>query len=185
MQKNMQKSGYYIILIGHNTHPEIIGTMSFCGKNFGIVEDEKQLYGELEKIYNARIKKLLILEQTTFSLEKFEKMKAIIENEIKNKDIKLEIKRTICDATRIRQEETEKISKIVDFMIIIGGKHSSNTNKLYEIAKKHCTNSVLIETKDEISIEKIKKYKKIGIMAGASTPQKSIDELVEILSKIC
>lgn len=179
------KDGYYIILIGHSAHPETIGTISFCGDNYGIVEDDIEIYNELKKFYKTNIKKLLILEQTTFSLEKFEKIKTIIENEVKNKCIELEIKRTICDATRLRQEETEKISSTVDFMIIIGGKHSSNTNKLYEIAKRNCKNSVLVETKNEINLQEVKKYNKIGIMAGASTPQKSIDELVEILSKIC
>ena len=70
-------------------------------------------------------------------------------------------------------------------MIIIGGRHSSNTNKLYEIAKENCENSILIENSLEIDKEEIKKHNKIGIMAGASTPKKSIETVVEMLNELC
>ena len=79
----------------------------------------------------------------------------------------------------MRQKETEELSKKVNYMIIIGGKNSSNTKKLYEIAKKNCENSICIETKEEMNIDEIKQFEKIGIMAGASTPQESINEVVE------
>ena len=101
-----------------------------------------------------------------------------------NKDIKIEIKNTICDATKLRQEETKEIAKKVDLMIIIGGKNSSNTNKLYSIASKFCTKSILIEKAEELDINSIKKFKKAGIMAGASTPKKSIKTVVEMLNKV-
>ena len=91
---------------------------------------------------------------------------------------------TICDATKIRQEETKKIAKEVEAMIVIGGKHSSNTNKLYEISKIYCKNSFLIETKEELNTVKISKFAKIGIMAGASTPKESINSVVEILQHL-
>ena len=96
--------------------------------------------------------------------------------------IELEIKRTICDATRLRQEETKELAQKVDLMIIVGGKHSSNTNKLYQISEKYCENAILIETKEELDIEEVKKFQKIGIMAGASTPKKSIDSIVEMIN---
>lgn len=92
------------------------------------------------------------------------------------------MKKTICDATRLRQEEASKIAKLVDIMIIIGGKNSSNTNKLYQISKQYCKNSILIETKDELDKEYVKKFQKVGIIAGASTSQKSIDSVVEMLN---
>ncbi len=118
--------------------------------------------------------------------------------------IELEVRNTICNATRIRQEETEKISKQVDCMIIIGGKNSSNTRKLYDIAKKNCESTVIIETYKEFEeeslnvtnniqennngkdvnkkfLEKIKTSNKIGIMAGASTPRESIEEVIDFL----
>ncbi len=178
--------GYYILLIGKKNHPEVIATISYCGEYADIIEDETNLKEKLSSFYNSGIKKLLVVAQTTFSLEKFNKISTLIEEDVKKQEgINIEIKKTICDATKIRQEETEDISKKVDMMIIIGGKHSSNTNKLYEIAKKNCKNSILVETEEEIDIEKMKKYSKIGIMAGASTPKKSIDSIVEKLNILC
>ena len=173
--------GYYILLIGKKEHPEVIGTISYCQNNADILEDETQIQEKLNTFYRTGIKNLLIIEQTTYNIEKFNKIISQIEQNVKqhNNDINIEIKKTICDATRLRQEETIKISKQVDYMIIIGGKNSSNTNKLFEIAKKNCKNSSLIETYKDLNIDKIKNYKKIGIMAGASTPKKSIDEVVE------
>lgn len=177
--------GYYILLIGKTNHPEVIGTISYCGENSSIIEDENQIQKELKKLYNSKLNKLLIVAQTTFSLEKFNKIISIIEESIKEKDIELETKKTICDATRLRQEETKDLSSRVDMMIIIGGKHSSNTNKLYDIAKTNCGNSLLIEKSEELDKEELKKYDKIGIMAGASTPKKSIESVVEMLNELC
>ena len=91
------------------------------------------------------------------------------------------IENTICKATEIRQQETEKISKEADTMIIIGGKNSSNTKKLYEIAKENCKNTICVEDKKEL--ERVKIFGEIGIMAGASTPQKSIEEIVKYITK--
>lgn len=180
------QKGYYILLIGKSNHPEIIGTISYCGKNSDIIEDESQVKERLEKFYKSGIDKLLIVAQTTFSLEKFNRIVSVIEENIKeHENIELEIKRTICDATRLRQEETKEIASKVDMMIIIGGKHSSNTNKLYEVSRKYCNNCILIETKEEINLEETCKFKRIGIMAGASTPKISIEAVVEMLNKTC
>ena len=177
--------GYYIFLIGNKEHPETIGTISYCGENSYIIEKEDDVEQALKAIYNSKMKKLIIIEQTTFSLDRFSKIIDLISKEIEDKNIELEVRKTICDATRLRQEETKKLSTQVGMMIIIGGKHSSNTNKLYEISKVNCKNSILIETSGEINLEEVKKYNKIGIMAGASTPQKSIDSLVEMLKQLC
>lgn len=180
------KKGYYILLIGKSNHPEIIGTISYCGKSSDIIEEESQVEEKLEIFYNSNIKNLLVVAQTTFSLDKFNRIVSRIEDDIKeHKDIELEIKRTICDATRLRQEETKDIASKVDMMIIIGGKHSSNTNKLYEVSRKYCNNCILIETEKEINMSEIKKYERIGVMAGASTPKKSIDAVVEMLNELC
>lgn len=182
--KEYSDKGYYILLIGHKEHPETIGTISYCGKKSEIIENEEDIERKLNNFYKTNIKKILILVQTTYSLEKFNKITKKIEEQLKNKEIEIKIENTICDATKIRQDETKKISKEVDSMIIVGGKHSSNTNKLYDIAKAHCKNSFLIETKNEIDIQKMKKFKKIGIMAGASTPKKSINLVVEMLKQL-
>ena len=175
--------GYYIFLIGNKKHPETIATISYCGNNSYIIENEEDIKVALQNLYKSKINKVVILSQTTFSLDKFKKIIDLLSSEIK--DIELEIKNTICDATRLRQEETKELSKKVDMMIIIGGKHSSNTNKLYEISKNNCKNSILIENSTEIDKEEIKKHEKVGIMAGASTPKKSIESVVEMLNKLC
>ena len=110
-----------------------------------------------------------------------------IENKIKeilSSTTSIVVKNTICPATELRQNETKEISKDVECMIIIGGKNSSNTKKLYEISKQNCENSICIESVQDIDITRLKEYSKIGIMAGASTPQKEIKKVVELIEKI-
>ncbi len=174
--------GYFVILVGVEEHPETIGTISFCGNDHYLIRSINDIKFAIEKIKNSGIKKVLVISQTTYSLAKFnniiEKLKENLEN-----DYELEIKNTICSATKMRQEETEELSKIVDFMIIVGGKNSSNTKKLYEISKTNCSNVILVETADEINFDNIKKYETIGIMAGASTPKESVEEIKNKLNK--
>ena len=175
--------GYYIFLLGNKQHPENLGTLSFCGDNKFVIEKEKDTIKALEALEKSEIKKLLVLSQTTYSLEKFYIIEEIIKNELP-RDIELVIKNTICQATEIRQKETEEMEKKVDTMIIIGGKNSSNTKKLYEIAKKHCKTVLLIENEKELEYEKVQSVDKVGIMAGASTPRESIEKVVEKLKTI-
>lgn len=175
---------YYIFFVAQKNHPETKGTVGFCGVNINIIEKKDDIKNALENLKKSNLKKLLVISQTTFNMEEFD---GIIE-EIKKqtpKNIKIEINKTICSATQLRQEETIEISKQVEFMIIIGGKNSSNTNKLYEISKKYCLEVVFVETKKDLDINHIKKFKKIGIMAGASTPNENIMQIVDILKNIC
>lgn len=181
--KEYAEKGFYIILCGKKEHPENIGTISYCGKNYSVIQDEKELKEALKRFEKTNIKKLLVISQTTFSLKKFTLIEQAIKEELKDEE-NIIIKNTICRATELRQKETEELSKKVDFMIVIGGKNSSNTIKLYEIANKYCENSICIETADELQIEKISEYKKIGVMAGASTPKESIDNVIEKLEKV-
>lgn len=175
--------GYFIFLIGKTEHPEMKGTVSFCETEYYIIESEEQINNAVKDFENSNKDKALVISQTTFSLEKFQKivdkMKTMINFQT------LEIKNTICSATKERQEETEFIAKQVDSMIIVGGKHSSNSNKLYELAKKYCKLVMFVETEEEIDLKKLKNINSIGIMAGASTPQKSIEKVVEKLKTIC
>lgn len=173
--------GYYIFLIGGKKHPETLGTISFCGDNSYLLEKEEEIDEAVENLKQSNIKKLFIIVQTTFSLEKFETMIEEIKSKI-DKDMEIEVRNTICNATRIRQEETSEISKNVECMIIIGGKNSSNTKKLFDIAKENCNNTFIIETKDELDLEKIKKCEKVGIMAGASTPDESINDVIRCIN---
>jgi len=173
--------GYYIFLIGGKKHPETLGTISFCGDNSYLLEKEEEIDEAVENLKQSNIKKLFIIVQTTFSLEKFETMIEEIKSKI-DKDMEIEVRNTICNATRIRQEETSEISKNVECMIIIGGKNSSNTKKLFDIARENCNNTFIIETKDELDLEKIKKCEKVGIMAGASTPDESINDVIRCIN---
>lgn len=174
------KNDYYIFLVGKKEHPETIGTYSFCGKNSCIISKSSDVEKALENFSKTNLGKTLIIVQTTYSKKEFEEIVEKIKENLPQ-NILLEIKNTICKATELRQEETKSMSKKVDLMVIVGGKNSSNTNKLYEIAKVNCKKAIFVETKEEIDKNTIRDFERVGIMAGASTPQKSIDEIIEKL----
>lgn len=180
--KKYTDKGYFIVLCGDKKHPENIGTLSYCGKNVYVVNNDKDVFKALEVIGKSGIKKVLLISQTTFSVEKYFIIREILGNEL-NRDIEFVSENTICNATELRQDETKKIASDVDFMIIIGGKNSSNTQKLFDIAKSNCKNTVCIENVDDLDISNIKSFNKIGIMAGASTPKKDIDEVINKIEK--
>lgn len=175
------QNGFFIFVIGNKNHPETIGTIGFCNDNYIVIENEEDITCAVNSIKDSGIKDLLIVVQTTFSVDKFERYINIIKDLTKTNAINIVVMNTICNATRIRQEETDKISKQVEFMIIIGGKNSSNTKKLYDIASKNCKNTICIEDAKDINISDVKDCETVGIMAGASTPQSSIDEVIELL----
>jgi len=172
---------WYIFLTGQLEHPETIGTMSFCGDNYTIIQNDNDIEIAIENFNKSDCNKVLLISQTTYSLSMFENISNIIKERIP--DVK--IQNTICSATKLRQEETEEIAKQVELMIIIGSKHSSNSNKLYKVASKYCDNTIFIETKKDVNIDYLNQFSKIGIMAGASTPKESIEELVDIIEKSC
>ena len=180
--KEYVQKGHYIILIGVENHPEVIGTISFCGENSYLVRDKEDIIDAVKKVNESQINKLLIIAQTTYSLKKFEEIVEELKKQFGDR-FEIQIKNTICSATRLRQEETDKLSREVNAMIIVGGKNSSNTKKLYDIAKSNCENTVTVETIKDIDIKELKKYNKIGIMAGASTPNESVMEIVEHLKE--
>ena len=176
-----KNKGYFILLIGNKKHPEIIGTLSYCGEKYSIIEKEEELEQTIEKLLNQKVKNLLVITQTTYSNSKFKNIERKIKEKLSSK-IDVVFKNTICNATEQRQKETEKLSQKVDLMIIIGGKNSSNTRNLYNISKKYC-DSILIESVKDINIKEVKKYSKIGIMAGTSTSQESIKLVIKKLKK--
>jgi len=177
-------NGYFIFLTcSKKTHPEVIGIQSFCGESYILIEKIEDVEEALQKFYKSSLKKLLLISQTTYSMKKFDEIKKKINEQVEGKK-EFVVKNTICYATQARQDETEKLSTVVDKMIIIGGKNSSNTQKLYEVAEKNCQNAVGIETKGELAKEDFVKINKVGIMAGASTPSniiKEVKEYVQIL----
>lgn len=172
------QDNYFIFLVGIKTHPETIGTISFCGDNSYLVENLNDISLAINEFQRSDLKNLLIISQTTFSVSLFDEIVSEVKAHITS-DINLEIKNTICNTTSIRQKETEDIAKKVDLMIVIGGKHSSNTKKLFEVAQKNCKDTLLIQTKNDLNHEYLQGFNKIGIIAGASTPQKIIEDVVD------
>ena len=177
LAEELSKKGYYIVLIGEKSHAEVLGTFSFC-KDGEIIEDLEELKQRVEDL--KKKEKIAVITQTTYNLQKFLKMEEFIKSNLADNT---EIYNCICNATENRQKETEKIAKQVDYMIIIGGKKSSNTNKLYEISQKYCKKAIKIETAQELNNEDLSNLEKIGVMAGASTPKESIDEVIEFLKE--
>ena len=173
------KDHSFIIIIGKKKHPEIIGTKGFSGENSYVVETEDDILDAYKEYEKANLGQVYVVCQTTISNKIFEKIKDEIENNFVEADIFID--NTICDATELRQKEVSQMSKECNKMIIIGGKNSSNTKELVNIAKENCDNVYGIETVEEIKNEKFSENDKIGIMAGASTPEKSIREVKEFL----
>lgn len=181
MVSEYSNNGYYIFLIGAKQHPETVGTAGFCGDNYSIIEDVDDLKCAINEFDTNRWKKIFVAVQTTFNLEKFIEFSNEIKSYFNQDGVDVEIANTICLATKERQEETSRISKNVDFMIIIGGKNSSNTKKLFEIAKNNCNDTICVETYEDVDTGLFKNKKIIGIMAGASTPQSSIDKVLDVV----
>ncbi len=177
--EDLVKNGYYIILVGKKDHPEIIGTISYCNEDSLIIESQQDVDKVVEYVINKGLNKVALLCQTTYSMSKFKEIEEMLNNSFK--DIEFKVVNTICNATELRQTETEELSKQVDAMVIIGGKNSSNTKKLYEIAEAN-TKTYLVETVDELD-PSVLEYETVGVMAGASTPKESIDEVIEYLNK--
>lgn len=173
---------YFVVLIAQKNHPEAIGTISFCGEDSFILENENQLDELISRIEVSKKTKVAVISQTTYSMSRFEMLSSLLRERLG--DYELLINNTICAATELRQKETEELSNNVDAMVIIGGKNSSNTKKLYEIASKNCSHSFIIEIVEELKNENMSEYNKIGIMAGASTPKESIDSVIEYLNNL-
>lgn len=177
------KDGYYICLCGSKKHPENIGTISYCNTDSSIIENVEEIDETIQKINDLKMKKVLLTSQTTYSLEKFYQIEKKLQEALAD-DVELVIKNTICKATELRQKETEEIAKKVECMIVIGGKNSSNTKKLYQIAEQNCNCNFYIETAKELDLQQIGHFNKIGIVAGASTPKQNIEEVIEMLKNV-
>lgn len=176
-----EKEDSFIVIVGKKTHPEIIGTVGFSGKNCFVVENSSDIQKLKEKIRYSKMKKVFIISQTTFSSQKFDELLNIITKELQDYSIKYD--KSICNSTEKRQKECEEISKKSNVMIIIGDKHSSNTKELYNIAISNCKNSYLISEISELKNIEVPLNDTIGIVAGASTPKYLIDEIYNEITK--
>ena len=163
------EKGKTIIIVGSEYHPEVEGIKGWVNGDAYVVNDED----DVKSLDIDEGTPVCIVSQTTYNPEKFDKLVEII----REKGYDSNVVNTICNATNTRQSEAKEIAKNVDAMIVIGGKNSSNTQKLYDICKSECDNTFYIQTAKDLDFETIKNYKKIGITAGASTPKKIIEEV--------
>lgn len=164
-----EANGRHILIIGNAKHPEVEGIRGWCEKPAYVVESLE----EAENFALPMGEKLCIVSQTTFNYNKFEDIVEIISK----KGYDIIVLNTICSATEERQTEAREIASDVDAMIVIGGSHSSNTQKLFEICKKECENTYYIQTIKDLDLTRLKSTDNVGITAGASTPNNIIEEV--------
>ncbi|KEZ86298.1 4-hydroxy-3-methylbut-2-enyl diphosphate reductase [Clostridium sulfidigenes] len=165
--------GYNIIIVGDDKHPEVIGINGWCNDTAIISKDGENI--------DAIKSKVCVVSQTTEKQSNWEK----VLNRIISLAKEIVAFNTICNATEERQESANKLSKEVDLMIVLGGYNSSNTTKLYEICKKNCENTYHVEKVDLSLLNMIgnENINKIGITAGASTPEYVIEEAISKMKK--
>ena len=164
--------GKTIVIVGERTHPEVIGLNGWCDNTAFIFSSETDDFSILPE------KECCIVAQTTYSKEKFEK---IIKNLNNKRGKTVEVFETICYTTIGRQNEASELAKKCDAILVIGGLNSSNTNKLYDICAKHCPNVFRLTNAADFQYKTIKRFKKVGIVTGASTPNAQTQE---VLSKM-
>ena len=163
------KNGRHIIIVGNPDHPEVEGIRGWCTGPVTVISTRQ----EAEKLEFPEETKLCIVSQTTFNYNKFQDIVEILS---KKRYDRLVIN-TICSATEERQLEARQIACEVDTMIVIGGRHSSNTQKLYEICRKECNNTYYIQTLVDLDTRPFQCIGCVGITAGASTPNNIIEEV--------
>lgn len=168
--REYSEEGRQIAVIGERKHPEVAGICGWCDGDAIVLDGEDDPQIRLLQGKNA-----VIVVQTTYSEQKFEK---IIKNIKKVCGKTVEIFKTICYTTNKRQSEAAELSEKCDAMLVIGGLNSSNTNKLYDICREHCKNVFRLASADEFDVDKIKKFKNVGIVSGASTPHTQTQEVL-------
>ena len=177
--ENLNKAGYHIILIGHQDHPEVEGTMGQLPVgSIDLIQNEN----EAKNYNNKGDKKIAFVTQTTLSVDDTQEMIKILKK--KFPDIREPLKEDICYATTNRQMAVKNIAKECDMFFVIGSRNSSNSVRLVEVAKKSgCINSILIHSESKIPYEKIKNSNTIGISSGASAPEILVENFINDLKK--
>ena len=167
--QEQQAAGRRVIIVGNPDHPEVQGIRGWGDEGTLVVENADQI----ENLPVSTKDKLCVVAQTTFNYNKFQDL--VEKFEKKGYDIL--VLNTICNATQERQVEARRIASEVDAMIVIGGRHSSNTQKLYEICQKECKNTYFIQSLGDFNPECVNSVRSVGITAGASTPNQIIEEV--------
>ncbi len=163
------KEGKQIVIVGNATHPEVLGIEGWCETPAIVLESTE----EAEGFTPDKEKEICVVSQTTFNYNKFQDIVEIL----RKKGYNVTVVNTICNATEERQTEAKELAALADVMVVIGGKHSSNTRKLYEICKKECEDTYFIQTLENLHLELPKSVGLVGITAGASTPNNIIEEV--------
>ena len=162
-----------VVIVGDRNHPEVLGISGWCRKPAIIVSS----YEEALQIDEDD---LFVVTQTTIR----EEMLRDVWHALESRGKTFQMNNTICNATSKRQESCEKLARESEIMIIVGGKNSSNTKKLYEISKKNCANSYFVENIEDLPLKEVAKYNRIGLAAGASTPECTIKEVIARMSDV-
>ena len=171
------KNGRHIIIIGSKEHPEVQGIVGWCEGPVTVIETAEMA----EELDINSSEKLCIVAQTTFNSKKFQDLVEIIEK----KRYDIIVLSTICSATEERQRETRLLAQESEAMVVIGGLHSSNTRKLYEISKQQCVNTYFIQKLSDLDLNLFKSsFRSVGITAGASTPNNIIEEVHTSMSDL-
>ena len=163
------ENGRRVIIVGNGKHPEVEGIKGWGNDDTLVIETAE----EFEKLQISDGEKLCIVAQTTFNYNKFQDLV----EKISKTRYDILVLNTICNATQERQVEARQIASQVDVMIVIGGRNSSNTQKLYEICRRECKETYYIQTLKDFKPEKAGSVRSVGITAGASTPNQIIEEV--------
>ena len=171
------KAGSHIVIIGDPDHPEVVGICGWCIGPYTVIRTKQDALDFVP----PEGKNVCIVSQTTFNYNKFKDLVEILRKKRYDNTVLniLNILNTICNATEERQREAKSIAGEVDTMLVVGGRHSSNTQKLFEICKKECENTYYIQTPVDLDSEMFQCSSCVGITAGASTPKKIIEEVQE------
>lgn len=168
-----------VLIAGNASHPEVKGIIGNCKTDCYTFNNEDELDNLLTNILKENNKLVKVVAQTTFDTKEWKKSVKKIKKLCTNS----KIFDTICNATSVRQSEADEIAAQSDFMVVIGDRHSSNTAKLFDICKRRCGNTVLIETAAELDMNQVRAAGNIGVTAGASTPAKIIKEVLDTMSE--
>ena len=174
--KVIEPDKIFVVIIGDKEHPEIKGIEGHCVYDFVTVADSLELNEYIKtNLESIKDRKIKVVEQTTFQSEELQNCKNILDNYLNNS---YEIFDTICNATKQRQSEAQEMSKIKDLMIVIGGKNSSNTQKLFNVCSQNCK-TIFIENAKELDLSEFEAHWNVGVTAGASTPSGIIYEVLD------
>ncbi len=180
--REKEKDAPFYVIVGDSSHPEIQSICSFIGgdnESYLVVSDSAELEKNVEKIPNDAEKRKVVIAQTTQNVNEWKISSKILKKLYTNTTFF----DTICLVTQNRQQDAVKISKDVDLMVVVGGQKSSNTKKLYELSRENC-DSIMVSRADELVPEKFHGKTKIGITAGASTPDGIIQEVINKMTEI-